>query len=73
MGWNFKFQVQDSFLEFFFWIFGDLKKQIALSEKKPPLDVNKFEGLPRKASSQKFVVNSSTLDTITISVPHHII
>ena len=30
-----KFQAQDSFLEYFF--FGDLKKRIALSEKKPPL------------------------------------
>ena len=37
------------------------------------IDVKKFEGLLRKASSQKFVVNSSTLETITISVPHHII
>ena len=32
MGGNFKFQVQDSFLEHFF--FGDLKNE---SEKKPPL------------------------------------
>ena len=37
MGGNFEFQVQDSFLEYFFWRFGDLKKRIALSEKKPPL------------------------------------
>ena len=31
---KFKIQVQDSFLEYFFWRF---KKQITLSEKKPPL------------------------------------
>ena len=36
MGGNFKFQVQDSFLEYFFWRFA---KQISLSEKKPPLGV----------------------------------
>ena len=34
---KFKFQAQDSFLEYFFWRFGDLKKRIARSEKKPPL------------------------------------
>ena len=34
---KFKFQAQDSFLEYFFWRFGDLKKRIALSEKKPTL------------------------------------
>ena len=34
IGGKFKFQVQDSFLEYFFWRFG---KRIALSEKKPPL------------------------------------
>ena len=34
---NFKFQVQDSFLEYFFWRLGDLGKRIPLSEKKPPL------------------------------------
>ena len=33
-GGKFKFQVQDSFLEYFFWRF---EKHIALSEKKPPL------------------------------------
>ena len=38
MGGNFKFRGQDSFFGiFFFSRFGDLKKQIALSEKKPPL------------------------------------
>ena len=41
MGVNFKFQVQDSFLEYFFffeiWRF---EKRIVLSEKKPPLEQN---------------------------------
>ena len=37
IGRKFKFQAQDSFLEYFFWRFGDLKKRIALSEKKTPL------------------------------------
>ena len=35
MGGNFKFQGQNSFLEYFFWRF---EKQIALSEKKTPLE-----------------------------------
>ena len=34
MGGNFKFQAQDSFLEYFF---GRFEKRISLSEKKPPL------------------------------------
>ena len=34
MGWKFKFQVQDSDLEYLFW---QCEKHIALSEKKPPL------------------------------------
>ena len=38
MGGNFKFQVQDSFLEYVFWRLGDLGKKFALSEKKTPLD-----------------------------------
>ena len=37
MGGNFKFQVQDSFSEYFFFEIWKSKKQIALSEKKPPL------------------------------------
>ena len=36
MGGNFRFQVQDSFLEFFFRDL-EIKKRIALSEKKTPL------------------------------------
>ena len=35
IGGKFKFQAQDSFLEYFY--FGDLKNEFALSEKKPPL------------------------------------
>ena len=35
-GGKFKFQVQDSFLEYFFWRF---EKQIALSERKSPLAI----------------------------------
>jgi hypothetical protein len=35
MGGKFKFQVQDSDLEYLFW---QCKKYIALSEKKPPLE-----------------------------------
>ena len=34
MGGKFKFQVQDSDLEYLFW---HCEKHIALSEKKPPL------------------------------------
>ena len=34
MGGNFKFQVQDSDLEYLFW---QCEKHITLSEKKPPL------------------------------------
>ena len=37
MAGKFKFQAQDSFLEYFFLRFGDLKN--TLSEKKPPLDL----------------------------------
>ena len=29
-------------MEYFFWRFGDLKKHIALSEKKPPLVSHEF-------------------------------
>ena len=38
IGSKFKFQAQDSFLEHFFWRFGDFEKWIEFSEKKPPLD-----------------------------------
>ena len=37
MGGNFKFQVQDSDLEFIFFEIWRFKKRITLSEKKPPL------------------------------------
>ena len=35
--WNLNFKLRIVFWNIFFWRFGDLKKQIALSEKKPPL------------------------------------
>ena len=38
MGGNFKFQVQDSFFEYFFFEIWRSKKRIALSGKKPPLE-----------------------------------
>ena len=37
MGGNFKFQVQDSFLEYLFLEIWRFEKRIALSEKKAPL------------------------------------
>ena len=37
IGGNFKFQVQDSFLEYIFLEIWRFEKHIALSEKKPPL------------------------------------
>jgi hypothetical protein len=37
IGGRFKFQVQDSFLEYFFFEIWRFEKHIALSEKKPPL------------------------------------
>ena len=37
MGGNFKFQVQDSFLEHFFGEIRRFEKQISLSEKNTPL------------------------------------
>ena len=42
MGGNFKFQVQDSFLECFFLEIGRFEKRISLSEKKAPLKVKIF-------------------------------
>ena len=39
MGGNFKFQVQDRFLEYFFWRFGDLKNESHFLKKKPPLQL----------------------------------
>jgi len=33
----FKFQAQDSFLEWFFWEIGRFEKRISLSEKRQPL------------------------------------
>ena len=37
IGGKFKFQAQDSFLEYFFFEIWRSEKRIALSEKKPPL------------------------------------
>ena len=39
MDGNFEFQVQDSFLEFFFLEIRRFEKRITLSEKKPPLRI----------------------------------
>ena len=39
IGRKFKFQVQDSFLEYFFLEIWRFEKHIALSEKKPPLTI----------------------------------
>ena len=52
---NIKFQAQDSFLEIFFWRFGDLKKRIALSEKKPPLALIFFTDFMHFSSSKTVV------------------
>ena len=43
MGGNFKFQVQDSYLECFFWEIWRLEKRISLSEKNAPLEVLEIE------------------------------
>ena len=43
---NFKFRIV--FWNIFFWRFGDLKKRIALSEKKPPLGQTKLDRLKNK-------------------------
>ena len=51
MGWNFEFQLQNSFLEYFFLETGRFEKRIALSEKKPPLVQNIFS-IFRKISKQ---------------------
>ena len=37
MAGNLNFKLRIVFLDFSFWRFGDLKKRITLSEKKPPL------------------------------------
>ena len=37
MGGNFKFQVQDSFLEYFLGEIWRFEKRVPFSEKKPPL------------------------------------
>ena len=40
MGGKFEFQVQDSFLEYFFLEIWKFEKRITLSEKKPPLEAS---------------------------------
>ena len=47
---KFNFQAQDSFLEYFFLRFGDLKKRITLSEKKPPLELSEVQKCAREFS-----------------------
>ena len=42
MGGNFKFQAQDSFLEYFFGQIGRFEKRISLYEKKAPLTGNLY-------------------------------
>ena len=39
----FRFQAQDSFLEYFLGVIGRFEKRISLSEKKPPLAIEKRE------------------------------
>ena len=46
MGGNFKFQVQDSFLDYFFLDIGRFEKRIAPSEKKTPLVIVAKSGVP---------------------------
>ena len=50
MGENFKFQIQDIFLflNIFWGEIGRFEKQIALSEKKPPLTLICFTQIPLK-------------------------
>ena len=52
---NFKFQLQDSFLEYFFG--GRFEKRITLSEKKPPLDV-----IDKRKRSVKYLTKAKPLD-----------
>ena len=47
MGGNFKFQVQDSLLEYFFFEIWRSKKRISLSGKKPPLEIQNHNNLFR--------------------------
>ena len=40
---NLNFKLRIVFWNIFFWRFGNLKKRIALSEKKPPLQMDLFD------------------------------
>ena len=72
--WNFKFQVQDSFLEYFFFEIWRSKKRMALSVKKPPLasqSVGQF-CLDREKKVQIFTTSTScqiTMFTAKFSSP----
>ena len=44
MDGNFKYQAQDSFLEYFFWDVDRFEKRISLSKKKAPLSHSKTAG-----------------------------
>ena len=51
-------------MEYFFWRFGDLKKRIALSEKKPPLEgpqLCKFDVQPGSTSNMDPVLFIETV------------
>ena len=53
---KFKFQVQDSFLEYFFLEIWRFEKRIALSEKKPPLLIDVLL-LTVELKKQQFINN----------------
>ena len=76
MGGNFKFQVQDSFSEYFFFKIWRSKKQITLSEKKPPLvycsvshglNFVFFFKMENSLMYSKFVENTSLLYSVQVS------
>ena len=54
MGGNFKFQAQDSSLEYFFGEIGRFEKRIALSEKKPPLGQISYSDTFFQTNHKKF-------------------
>jgi hypothetical protein len=58
MGGKFKFQVQDSDLEYLFWRFD---KHIALSEKKLPLAEKELDSIERKKGRQQKLLFYSLL------------
>ena len=71
MGGNFKFQVQDSFLEYFFFEIWRSKKRISLSGKKPPLLILPFFSIrPKETFYTKLIlmVNQDELSSSSLSV-----